>query len=104
MNKLSKHAQKGNDQAQELLANYISDGPINHMRVYACACLAKSVKVPHVEFASFFAKGLSDPELRYWSILGYVNSAGKSAYKELTRMAEDTSIPIGARAHAVKCL
>ena len=104
INELEKYAQKGNEQAKAVLALYVSKGSINHMRTHACSCLAASVKEPHVEFATLFRKGLSDPDLRYWSILGYLNSVGKGAYKELARMAANTSIRLEERAHAVKCL
>ena len=104
INALSKHANKGNDQAKEALAFYFREGRINHMRVHACSCLAESVKAPHVEFAALFREGLSDPELRYWCILGYIRSAGNGAYEELTKIAADKSIPVGERGHAVKCL
>jgi len=51
-----------------------------------------------------FREGLSDPELRYWSILGYLNSAGKDAYKELTKIAGDKTIPLNHRARSCSCL
>ncbi|HEY7330937.1 MAG TPA: SMI1/KNR4 family protein [Gemmataceae bacterium] len=104
INELSKLAQKGNQHAQEALALYVREGRINHMRVYACSCLAESVKEPHVELAALFREGLSVPELRYWSILGYINSAGKDAYEELTKIAGDRLIPLGDRGQAIKCL
>jgi hypothetical protein len=103
INELSKHAQKGNKQAKEALALYVTGGSINHMRAHACSCLAESVTQPGIEFVALFRKGLSDPDLRYWSILGYVNSV-KGAYEDLTRIAEDASIPVADRAHGVKCL
>jgi len=104
LNKLSEHALKGSEEAKETLALYVKDGRISHMRDYASACLAQSVNEPHAKFAELFRIGLSDPGLRYWSILGYINSAGKAAYAELMSLAEDTSIPLEQRGHAVKCL
>jgi hypothetical protein len=104
INTLAKDAKKGNDQAKEVLARYVTEGPINHMRDYACSCLAASVKEADGRFAALFKTGLADRKLRYWSILGYINSAGKGAYKQLTKMAGDKTIPLEARAHAVKCL
>jgi hypothetical protein len=104
INKLAKHTKKGDGQAKKVLAEYVCNGPINHIRDYACAVLARAVAVADVELAAVFRRGLSDPHTRYWSILGYVNSAGKSAYKELTKIAKDKSIPVEDRSHAVKCL
>jgi hypothetical protein len=104
INKLAKLAKKENEQAKAVLAHYVVEGAINHMRVHACACLAESVVKPDAEFATLFGKCLSDPDLRYWSILGYINSAGKNAYKELTRIAGDSTLPLSERGHAVKCL
>jgi len=104
INTLAKHANRGNNQAKEVLALYVREGRINHMRTFACSCLAESVKEPDGEFAGVFRERLSDPELRYWSILGYINSAGNGAYKELTRIAGDKTIPVGDRGHAIKCL
>jgi hypothetical protein len=104
LNKLSEHAQKGSEEAKEMLALYVKEGRISHMRQHACFGLAKSVNETHAEFAAIFRNGLSDPALRYWSTLGYLNSAGKAAYTELISIAEDTSIPLEDRAHAVKCL
>jgi hypothetical protein len=104
INELCKHANRGKGQAKEALALYVTDGRINHMRAHACACLAEAVREPDAQFAAFFQSGLSDSELRYWSILGYINSAGKDAYKELTKIAGNKDIPVEDRAHAVKCL
>lgn len=104
INQLSKHAQEGSGQARQLLARYISDGPIDHMREHACSCLAHAIMQPQAEFAALFLNGLAVPDLRYWSILGYVKSAGKSAFERLVKMADDKRLPIEDRAHAVKCL
>jgi len=104
INTLAKHANKGNGQAKRALALYVREGRIDHMRMHACSCLAESVKAADGEFAALFREGLSDPELRYWSTLGYINSAGKDAYKELTKIAGDKAIPPGDRGHAIKCL
>ena len=43
INKLTKHAKKGNDQAKMVLAAYVCDGSINHMREFACSGLAGAV-------------------------------------------------------------
>lgn len=104
INKLAKLAEEGDEQAKDILALYTSQGAIDHIRTYACTRLAKAVTEPHVRFAELFRHGLTDPDLRYWSILGYVNSAGRSAYEDLVRMAEDSRIPLADRAQAVKCL
>lgn len=103
-NKLSKHAKNGDEQAKKTLGHYSTDGQLNHVRVFACACLADSVTEPNAEFAALFRRTLQDPQLRYWSILGYMNSEGAAAYPGLVRLAEDTNIPLAERAHAVKCL
>jgi SMI1 / KNR4 family (SUKH-1) len=104
INKLSKQAEKGNELASNVLALYAAEGSINHMRAHACACLARSLKQPDAQFIRLFQKGLSDPELRYWSIVGYLNSVGKMAYEDLTKIAEDASVPVEVRAQAIKCL
>jgi SMI1 / KNR4 family (SUKH-1) len=104
INTLAKHAEKGNRQAKQVLALYIKEGRINHMRKHACFCLAESVKQPDGEFTELFREGLFDSDLRYWSILGYINSGGKDAYKELAKIAIDKTIPLGERAHAIKSL
>ncbi len=104
INKLGKLAKKENEQAKAVLADYMVEGAINHMRVHACVMLAESVAKPHVEFAALFRKCLSDPDLRYWSILGYINSAGTNACTELRRIAGDTTLTLCERGHAVKCL
>ncbi len=51
-----------------------------------------------------FQRGLFDPQIRYWSILGYINSAGKGAYEELAKLANDGTIRLAERTQAVKCL
>jgi hypothetical protein len=104
INSLAKHAMKGNDQARHALALYVRKGQINHMRAHACSFLAKSVTEPDGEFAELFREAMSVPELRYWSILGYVNLVGKDAYNELAMIAGDTKIPLDDRGHAIKCL
>jgi hypothetical protein len=104
INKLSKLAEKGNEGAKAVLADYVTNGPISHLRGYSCSRLAGSITEPNVVFAALFRTGLSDPALRYWSILGYVNSAGKGSYKELTDIAHDTTLSLAERGHAIKCL
>ena len=104
INALAKLASKGNHKAKEVLALYVREGRINHMRTHACSCLAEGVKELHGEFVALFQENLSDPELRYWSILGFIRSAGRGAYKELTKIAEDGTVPLGDRGHAIKCL
>jgi hypothetical protein len=104
INFLAKQAKKGNDGAKTVLAQYATEGPINHIRVHACSCLAESVTEADREFAGQFRESLSDPELRYWGILGYINSAGRDAYKELTKIAEDKTIPLDDCGQAIKCL
>jgi hypothetical protein len=104
MNKLAKLAEKGDRQAMRILAEYVRKGLVGHMRDFACARLAEAVTVANDEFAPLFRDGLSRRNLRYWSILGYVNSKGRSAYKELVALARNTSVPLADRCHAVKCL
>ena len=104
LNELREHARKGSDEAKQMLALYAQEGPVRHLRPHACAGLAKSASEADAGFVAFFRKGVCDEALRYWSILGYVNSVGKAAYAELLSLAEDTSIPVAERAHAVKCL
>jgi len=104
INKLAKFAEKGSEEAKSVLAAYVQDGAINHMRAHACSELASAIKEPHAGFAAMFRRGLADPDVRYWSILGYINSAGKGAYEKLIQVAEDDSLPLQERAHAIKCL
>ena len=93
INKLAKLAKrKGGEQAKSLLGDYMLNGSIDHMRAHACASLAEAIKEPHSEFAAVFRKGLTDRSIRYWSILGYINSAGKGAYEELIKVAEDNGL------------
>jgi hypothetical protein len=104
INALKKLAKKGNKEAKTILAAYASDGAIKHMREHACGCLADVVTEADTELATTFHHGLSDQPLQYWSVLGYIRSAGKSSYDELTRVANDIAMPLEVRCHAVKCL
>ena len=104
INSLTKLAKQGDKEAKDVLAAYICDGPINHMRTHACWCLANTVAETDATFAALFRRGLSDEHLQYWSVLGYIRSEGKGAYSELTRIARDETIPLSVRCHAVKCL
>ena len=104
INALTKLAKKGNREAQTVLAAYISDGSISHMRTHACGCLADVVTEADTEFATIFQRGLSDQLLQYWSVQGYIRSGGKSSYDELTRIVNDIAMPLEVRCHAVKCL
>jgi hypothetical protein len=104
INKLTKLAKKGSEQAKNVLADYLRNGSIKRTKGFVCACLAGLVMEPHSEFAALFRHGLSDSELRYWSILGFSNSAGKDAYDELIKIANDTNIRVAERAHAIKCI
>lgn len=104
IDKLAKLAAKGDNEAKAVLATYVRDGKIKHMKSHACSCLADAIKEPHPGFAAVFHEGLADPDVRYWSILGYVNAAGKAVYPELIRLAEDETLPLEHRAHAIKCI
>jgi len=101
---ITKQATKGNAEAKQVLALYMRDGRIGHLRSHACACLVGCVTELDNDFVEMFRNGLSDPELRYWSILGYIKSAGKIAYSELVRMARDSAVLLAERDHAIKCL
>ena len=104
INKLTKLAQNGDPQAKNILAEYVVCGAIDHMRDHACGSLAEIVTESDAEVATVFQKGLSDPNLRYWSILGYMNSAGRKAYGKLVKIAKNKKFPLNERAHAIKCL
>jgi hypothetical protein len=104
INKLARLAENGDKHAMRILAEYMRKGLIGHMRDFACASLAEAVTVADLEFAPLFRDGLSRRNLRYWSILGYVNSKGGGAYKDLVALARNTSVPLAERCHAVKCL
>ena len=66
--------------------------------------LADAIKGTDAAFAAMFRRWLVDADLRYWSILGYINSAQKGAYEELIQLAENDSFLLEQRAHAIKCL
>jgi hypothetical protein len=66
--------------------------------------LAEGAGETDIDLATAFRKGLSDPHTQYWSILGYIKTAGKIAYEELTRIATDDTISVEHRSLAVKCL
>jgi hypothetical protein len=104
INKLTKYAEKGSAEAKQTLAHYAKGGQIDHMREHACASLAGTVNETDAEFVSLFRQGLSDPAISFWSILGCINSAGRAAYADLVRLAEDETVRLQERAHAVKCL
>jgi hypothetical protein len=104
INALSNHAKKGNEEAKMVLADYVCNGSIGHMREHACACLAAGATRTDVELVAIFQRGLSDSQIRYWSILGCINSVGKGVYEELIRIARDETIPVEHRSQAVKCL
>ena len=101
---LGKHAQKGDADARATLAEYIHGGKVEHMRDFACSCLANLVDESDREFADVFMHGLADERVRFWSILGCINTLGRKAYGELTKIASDESISVEERAQAVKCL
>lgn len=104
INALAKLAKKGDIAAKNALALYVIDGSIKHMISHACAGLASAVAKPDPIFAATFKRGLMSPDTRYWSITGYINAAGKEAYGELLRIAEDASVRLEDRVHAIKCL
>lgn len=104
INRLAKQANRGDERAKQALAMYLAEGRIDHVRVHACYVLASSVKEPNAELAALFLRGLSDVKLRYWSILGYMNAAGKAAYPELIGLTEDENLALPERAHAIKCV
>jgi hypothetical protein len=104
INELGALAEKGSDHAKKVLALYINAGSVAHLRNHVCERLAEAVNEQEAKFVTLFRKSLSDPEIRYWSILGIINSAGKAAYAALTKIAEDPRIPLEDRAHAIKCL
>jgi len=104
INKLAKHAKKGNKQAKKILAEYAESGSINHMKSFACSNVAEVACQTDIELTVLFRKGLADPHTQYWSILGYIRTAGKGAYKELVRIAKDKTVSLELRSHAVKCL
>lgn len=104
INALAKHAKKGDADAKAVLAEYTGEGKVNHMRDFACSLLAGVADEADHEFAGVFERGLSDKTVRYWSILGYINTLGRKAYDELTKIVSDVSVPVEDRGHAVKCL
>lgn len=104
INALGKHAKKGSQEAKRALADYALTGSIGHMRKHACACIAGAVTSSDVELVAVFQMGLSDPQTCYWSILGYLSSAGRGAYEKLAELANDNTIRLAERAQAVKCL
>jgi hypothetical protein len=104
INALTKHASKGDEDAKAILAEYMVNGQVEHMRDFACSSLAEIVDDSDSELAAHFDDGISDESIRYWSILGYANTLGSKSYKKLTKLVRDKTLPIEDRAHAVKCL
>jgi hypothetical protein len=104
INALAKQATKGDDDAKAALADYTLKGKLEHLRSFACSSLTYVAGVADHELATVFERGLSDRTIRYWSILGYINQLGRTAYNELTKIACDHSLSVEDRAHAVKCL
>lgn len=99
---LSELADGGNIHAKRVLADHASGGGV-HAET-ACCFLTKVVSESDVELAEFFRCGLSNPSIRYWSILGYIKILRRAAYKELLAISEDTRLLCAERSHAVKCL
>ncbi|HXE56201.1 MAG TPA: hypothetical protein VN541_24455 [Tepidisphaeraceae bacterium] len=58
INKLTKLAKKGSEQAKSVLADYLRNGSIKRMKGFVCACLAELVMEPS---SSSFS--LHDPTL-----------------------------------------
>jgi hypothetical protein len=104
INALARRARKGDAAAKRALGEYVSNGSIGHMREFACYSLAQTVTEADADLAAVFRGGLSDPHARYGSIKGYLATAGKGAYADLTRVVQDKSVPAGDRGHAIKCL
>src|SRR5262249_37945938 len=104
INKLAKHAKKGSEQAKRILADFACNGSIDHIREFACASVAEAACETDVDLVPLFRKGLTDPHSRYWSILGYIRTAGKGGYNELVRIARDKTVAVEDRSQAVKCL
>jgi hypothetical protein len=69
INALAKLAKKGNEQAKQVLASYVNEGSISHMKAHACASLAEAVEEPRADLAAAFRRGLSDPATCYWTAL-----------------------------------
>src|SRR5262245_37443536 len=100
---LARRAQKGDAAAKRALGEYVSKGPLDHMREYACASLAGTVTEADADLAAVFQGGLSVPRVRYWSIKGYLVIAGKGAYADLTRLVQDKSVPAGDEIGRASC-
>jgi len=103
---LGKHVAKGDEDAKSVIVEYFEDGRLNHVRAFACSTLAEFVDESDTSLVKMFHAGLSNDEdhVRYWSILAYLKTAGKDAYKPLIKLARDKKISLEERAQAVKCL
>ncbi|WLD14173.1 SMI1/KNR4 family protein [Planctellipticum variicoloris] len=104
ISKLSKAAESGDDQAKKMLADYALEGPVEHMRETACSTLARAVSEADSDLSQVFQRGLTDPRIRYWSILGFIKTSGRGAYEELARLAADATFSLADRGKAIKCL
>jgi hypothetical protein len=56
IDRLAKLAEKGSEEAKLVLAAYVQEGTIWHIREYACARLASAIKAPHARFAAAQAR------------------------------------------------
>lgn len=86
------------------LIQYVKEGGILHWRNYLLNDIIPLVENDEQEFADFFEWGLSQSELSYWSIDGYLKTKGKQAYPKLVRMALDETVDTVTRAKAIKSL
>jgi hypothetical protein len=97
-------AAEGDRSALETLILYTNKGKLDFRRSDAVNELAELVKEPDPQWAKRFKKWLSDPALRYWTIPAYLRAAGPSGYRDLIKIAKDTTIRLAERAQAIKCL
>ncbi|MBI1831812.1 MAG: SMI1/KNR4 family protein [Planctomycetes bacterium] len=102
--RLSVRAKKGESDALATLARYVASGSLGRQRAYACYYLVHTLGKGNADFAELFRTGFGDADIRFWCILGYLHAAGRSAYGELVRLAEDASMPLEHRAFAIRCL
>jgi SMI1/KNR4 family protein SUKH-1 len=93
-----------NRAALEAIAAYVMSGSLAHLRSLVLGQMVTHIPEPDAAWAAFFQRNLAAPDLRYWSIVGYLRAAGADAYPELVALASDTGLPVADRACAIKQL
>lgn len=84
--------------------HYAREGKLKHWRGFLMTDIISLVKEGEDAYAAFFKWALTDPELAYWAVNGFLKTAGREAYPLLVSMATDDAVQLVVRANAIKCL